>query len=311
MSRSNPGIKQLVSCNAGTLATTPAGILCMSGIRNNGTFKRTAYKPIKDVLNGSWRNKENFRIEIETLQSTMYALDTTLDFLNLGCDTQLIDYDGNCYKFTGDSALGLEFEYLIDGDKRVLKHIYEAAFPYADAKALIDAADSATPIAFSGITGRGEDQTKMRAPSFISFEFPKTTVVLTRRELGKRSYSFKSKSKKSEEDNTSQVDYISCEINLSFRNASVAEQILMMAKDNAPSLYIKEGNAGSFYDAFDFASGILTLDDEFEDSDEESNINLKFTRDIHKSDITFEYGAAKGGDAGDTSGLKGGTMKFG
>jgi hypothetical protein len=309
MSRSNPGIKQLVSCNAGTLSTTPVDPVA-SGIRNAGLFKRTAYKPVKDILNGSWRNKENFRIESETIQSTMLALKKSIDWLNLNCDTQMIDYNGNCYKFTGNNALGLEFEYNIDGDRRTLKHILEAAFPYADAKSMIDAADSETPVTFTGITGRGEDASKVRTPFFLAFEFPKSTTVLTRREIAKRSYSIKTKSKKSEEDNTSWVDYISFEVSLSFRNASIAKQVELMTKDNAPSLYIKEGNLGSCYDAFDFAAGMLTLEDEFEDTDEDSIITLKLVRDIHKSDISFLFGASYGGDASD-GGTKGGTMKIG
>lgn len=309
MSRSNPGIKQLVSCNLGTLDTTPVDAIA-SGIRNAGSFKRTAYKPVKDVLNGSWRNKENFRIESETLQSTMFALKKSIDWLNGNCDTQMIDYDGNCYKFAGNNVLNLDFEYLVDGDKRTLKHIYEAAFPFNDAKNLIDGADSETPVTFAGLTGRAEDQTKLRTPFFLAFEFPKATTVLTRREISKRSYSIKTKSKKSEEDNCSMVDYISFEISLSFRNALAAKQVEIMAKDNAPSLYIKEGNSGTFYDAFDFAAGVLTLEDEFEDTDDESIITLKLIRDVHKSDIAFQFGAAYGGDASD-NGTKGGTMRIG
>ena len=314
MAITNPGIKQIAMCDLGTLATTPNDVV-VSGIRNAATMKHSAFKPIKDAINGSWRGKKNINITSESIEATMFALKKHIEWLNGNCDVQVVRYASEnsspvVHTFDGSNVLGIDFEYLNDGDKITLKTILEAAFPYSEFVTLWDGADNATAVDV-GFAGRGETPANVRRPFFVAFESPKATTVLTRREIAKRSYSIKTKSKKSEEDNMSIVNYISFDIMLSFRNATIAKQLEIIAKDNAPSLYIKENNLGSFFDAFDFAAGVLTLDDEFEDGDDDAISTLHFTRDVHVSDITFNTDATHGGDATHLTGAEGGTMIIG
>jgi hypothetical protein len=326
MARSRPGIQQLVLLDAGTLATTPAGAISV-GLRNAVPVKRSAYKPVKDYLNRSFRNKVNFNIQAESLQPSPYVLSKLIGWLNGNVDVQAITRKQSAsadsedvWKFisqtvgsvTRDMKLGLDFEYLLTGDKRSVKLTLEAAFEYEVAKAFIDLADSASAVSLSGITGRGEDATKYKAPFFLAFESPAATSILTRDEIVERTYSFKTKNTKSDEDNRSLVDYLSCEITLKFRNASVANQVAVMAKDNLPSLLIKESNGGAYYDAYSFGAGSLSLEDEYDDSDEDRSLTLKFMGDVHVYDISFAFGDTNGGSAADTTGSlgTGGTVSF-
>lgn len=310
------GNHQFGLCDLGTLSTAPVDPIAI-GIRKAYGFKRSGYKQITDYLNRNWRNKKNFRAEAESLQPTMFMLKKMLEWVNGNCDAQIITKkqtaaasNGDVYKFIGNRVAGLDFELLYNSDLRSLKPIIEVALPYADALAFIDSADSEVPVALPGITGPGEDQDLFRRPYFLKFEAPDTTTILTAAEIVSRSYSMKTKSKKQAENNISIVDYVTFEINLKFRNASVAKEVEIMQKNNAPSLTIREGNNGSFYDEWKFAAGVITLDDEAEDTDEERALNLKFMADVFRFDIDFEFGAAFGGDVSD-GGTKGGTMLIG
>lgn len=314
---SKTGLEQIVLCDGGTIADTPPLQPMAMGIRAGASLKRSAYKPIKDYLNRSWRNKINFRVEAETFQPTMLMLKNMTRWLNGNVDVQVqsnlqasTDTYGDLYIFDVDNStnLGLDFELMFNADKRSIKATLEGALNYATAQALVDAADAGTtPYSFSGITGPGESQTYFRRPAFVALEAPKSTGIVLRDEIIERTYSIKTKSKKSVETNMSIVDYLTFEIMMKFRNASTAAQVAMMAKDNAPSLYIKELNAGAYYDAWDFAAGALTLDDEFEVTDEERSQTVKFVGDVFLFDISFSFGAAYGGTAGD-GGTLGGTM---
>jgi hypothetical protein len=293
------------------------------GIRGGASLKRGLYKPIKDSLSRSWRNMINFRVEAETYQPTMLMLKKMIEWLNGNVDAQILtnkqtsgasNGDVFIFKQTASTNLGLDFELMFNADKRSIKAILEGALNYADAETLIDAADSASPYTFTGvnITGAGENELFFRKPAFVQFEFPAAATVLYRDEIVERSYSIKTKSKKSVETNMSIVDYLSYEIMMKFRNASAAKQVEIMAKDNAPSIYIRENNAasdGSEWDAFWFAAGALTLDDEFEVNDEDRHQTLKFTGDVFLYNHVFTFSEVKGSPL--TDGTDGGTMFIG
>lgn len=315
---SKTGLKQLVLCDGGSLLTTPVNPTAM-GIRGPASLKHGNYKPIKDYLSRTWRNKINFRVEAETYQPTMLTLKNMISWLNGNCDAQITTNkqtsgasNGDVFQFgtIASTNLGLEFELMCNADKRSIKTILEGALNYAAAQSLIDAADSATPVNFSGITGAGDSEVFLRKPAFVAFEAPKATAIVLRDEIVERSYTIKTKGKKSVETNMLIVDYLTFEITMKFRNASIANQIAIMTKANAPSLYIKEQNNASFYDAWDFAAGVITLDPETEITDEDRVQTLKFMADVSLFDIAFSFGASFGGDATD-GGTKGGTMVIG
>jgi hypothetical protein len=316
MSISKAGLKQIVACNLGTLATVPVDPVAM-GIRKSAAMKRSHYKPLKDYLDGQFRNMMNFNIQLESMQSTMFLLKKMISWVDGNMDLQVITNaqtaggTGDVYKFNAGNNVGLDFEYLINSDGRVIKPTFEVALPWTTGQALVDAADSTVPMAFTTITHpRGEDETLLRKPFFVSFEAPTGTPVLTREEIVSRSYSIKTKSKKLEESNMTTVDYLIFELTLKFRNASVANQVIMLNKAQMPTIKLREQNEGAFYDEWQFGAGVLTLNDEFDDSDEDRAITLKFQRNVFIHDIAFLFGATYGGDVSDV-GIKGGTMTVG
>lgn len=317
MSISKAGLKQVVACNKGTLATTPVDPIAM-GIRKGATMKRSHYKPLKDYLDGQFRNMMNFNIQLESMQATMFMLKKMLDWVDGNMDLQVITNPqaaggtGDVYKFNSGNEMGLDFEYVINSDGRTIKPTFEIALPWTTGQTLVDSADSTTPITFPTITHpRGEDEALLRKPFFVSFEAPTGTPVLTRNEIVSRSYSIKTKTKKLEESNMTTVDYLIFELMLKFRNASVAKQVEILSKDQMPTIKLREQNNAAFYDEWQFNNGVLTLNDEFDDSDEDRAITLKFQRNVFIYDISFLFGATYGGDAADTTGIKGGTMKVG
>ncbi|MCZ7608909.1 MAG: hypothetical protein M5U17_01975 [Ignavibacterium sp.] len=316
MAISKAGLKQIVACDKGTLSTTPVDPIAM-GIRKGAVMKRSHYKPLKDYLDGQFRNMMNFNIQPETMQATMFLLSKMLEWVDGNMDLQVITNPqaaggtGDVYKFVSGNEVGLDFEYVINSDGRTIKPTFEVALPWAAGQTLVDGADSAAPVTFASITHpRGEDEALLRKPFFVSFEAPSGTPILTRNEIVSRSYSIKTKSKKLEESNMTTVDYLIFELTLKFRNASVAKQIEILNKDQMPTIKLREQNNSTFYDEWQFNSGVLTLNDEFEDSDEDRAITLNFQRNVFIYDIAFEFGTGKGGDATD-AGTKGGTMKVG
>lgn len=313
---SKSGNHQFGLCDLATLVTTPNDPIAM-GIRGPYAMKTSAYKAIKDYLQRTWRNGINFRTEVETHQPTMFMLSKLIEWLNGNVDAQIITKkqtsgasNGDVYKFIGNNKAGLDFELMFNSDKRSIKVILERALAYTAAQTFIDSADSETPVALPGITGPGEDQALFRRPSFVKFEAPDATTILTAEEIVSRSYSIKTKSKKQDETNMSIVDYLTFELIMKFRNASVAKHVEIMSKNNAPSLTIRELNEGAFYDEWKFNAGVLTLDHELDDNDEDRSLTLKFMADVFLFDVAFQFGAAYGGDATD-GGTKGGTMVIG
>lgn len=311
---SRAGLKQIVLCDSGTLLTTPANALA-AGLRNSAAMERVPFKEVKDYRNRVLKNMIDFKIEWESLQPTMLMLKSLTGWLNLNCDAQVVTVaqfaggSGDVYQFCGANKAGLDFEYMITADKRSVKPTLEVAMEYDRAKIFIDGADSTAQVSFASITGDGSDFTRYRAPYFISFEAPKTTALFSSADLVERSYSIKTKNKKSIY-NASIVDYLTFEFTITARDATVAKQIEIISKDISPAVYVKEQNSGSFYDAFDFNSGVLTLHDEFKDGDDDRNLKLTFGADVPVGDISFQFGAAYGGDSSD-GGAKGGTMRIG
>lgn len=318
MPTSRAGLKQIVLMDAGTLATTPVSPLAM-GLRGEASMAITPHKPITDYRGRQLRNMINFKVEAKSYQPTMQLLKALINWTNMNADAQIVTVPQSaggsvdCYKFVSDKKLGIGFEYLISADERSLKVILERAMEYERAKTFIDAADSETPVAITGLASpnsEGVDQAKYRAPYFLAFETPKATAPFTIDDIIERSLSIKTASKKSAY-NTDIVDYLEIELILKVSDASVAKLITQMSKDMSTTIYMKEQNTGSFYDAFDFNANVLTQTDEFSIGDDERAITMKFSGKVPVYDVTFQFGATYGGDAADTVGAKGGTMKFG
>ena len=317
MSISRAGLKQIVTCDAGTLAGTPGNPIAI-GLRSAATMEIAGHKEVEDYRGRKLRNMKNFKIEAESLQPTMKMLERMKYWTNLNCDLQVITRPqingaSDVYQFVGDNKLGLDFEYMVSGDKRSLKATYEGAMEYERAQELIDGVASVDPIVFADISGEGQDFTKYRVPFYLSFKAPQSEDLiseLSKGEIKERSYSIKTKNQKTVY-NASIVDWLTFEFSIEVLNASVASQIEVMSKSMIPSILIKERNSGEYYDAFDFNAGTLALTEVYSDSDENRSLKMTFAGDVHISDITFAYGDGNGGATGDTDGETGGTMKIG
>jgi hypothetical protein len=256
-------------------------------------------------------------ITFESLQATMKYLNSLFTHMNLGCDVQLMtdkqsftSGSEDVFKFISSSLLlGLEFEYLISMQRRSVKETLKGAADYATVKTLIDGADSATAIALNG-SGQigGEDVSLQRPVKFLAVEVPKTTALFDPGELEDFKYSMKT--------NTSEnaygqplVESISHKIEIIMRNAGIDKIVELLGKDLDASVLIKLGNAGAYYDAFDFQPGALHsyVDPDFEDK-RISKITLEGK--VQPFEHEFQVGATYGGIDADL-GLNGGTLKIG
>jgi len=305
------GLKQIVLCNAGTLLTTPSYPLAI-GLRGPASMEITPFKEVKDYRDRNLRNMLNFKIEAESLHTTMQYLRKAIDWAKNNCDAQIITNENEVYQFSSNINLGLDFEYLLTQDKISLKLILEGAFPYNDAKVIINSASLNTQISFIGITGEGANFLYYRSPHLITLEAPKTDSLFSSlRDLSEINLSIKTKNKKNIY-NISIVDYVTFELKISSRESSISKIVEHLAKDISPSILIKKMNwTTNYYDAFDFAANVLTIRNEFKNSDDDRLLTVIFSGDVPINDIEFLFGSGNGGDATDTEGKLGGTMKVG
>jgi hypothetical protein len=307
-------LKQIGFCNVGTLATTPGDPLLI-GFRKGASLEITPHKDIKDHLNKSFRNMINFKAEAESLQPSMRLISKMHAWVNQLADIQIMTNpqsssadSEDVVKFVGDYLAGIDWELNISHEMRSLKVTSEAAFEYTAAQTFIDTFDSAAPVSLG--TGEGGDLSLYRAPSFLACEYPTGTALFAKGDITDRKLTIKTKGKKTT-NNQSIVDYLSILLELTARDAGVAKMITEMTKAMSGAILLKELNTGAFYDAFAFAANVLNVRDELRIGDDDRTLKVILEGDVPIWDIDFTFGAAYGGDAGDTTGLKGGTITIG
>ena len=311
-----PGIKQIGKCNIGTLATTPAGI-ALVGIRDKATMKFSPYKTSKDVKDRQGRNMLQASLDYESLQPTMLYLKSLFTHMNLGCDVQIMSEkqsftsgSEDVFKFVSSSLLlGLGFEYMISMEKRSVKEQLKGAADYAVVNTLLDSGDSETPVALNG-TGNvsGENEDLRRRVNFLAVEAPQATALFEDGELEDLKYSMKANTYENAYGQLC-VDWITHKLEITMRNAAIAKIVELLGKDINASALIKLGNAGSYYDAFDFAAGAVNnyVETDFEDK---RISKITFEGKVRPYEHDFLFGATYGG-ALDDLGLNGGTLKIG
>jgi len=317
MSTSLAGIRQIGLCNLGTLLTTPVDPIVL-GIRAAAPFAITPFKPIKDYRNRSFRNMQNFKQAGESLQPTMRMISKLHAWLNGNADIQIITNKQNSnagsedvFQFVGDNLLWLEYLLAMDATKRSVNVTVEGALPHDDAQTLIDGSDSVTPVDLGAGVSEGGDLSKFRSPYMMALEYPQGTPMFAKGDLVSRKFEMKVKVKKSDETNTSGISFYQFKLEITGREASIAKIIADYGKSMSGNMLWKEKNTGAFYDAFDFAPGVVGVEDEVTIDDEQRIKKVTLNGDCPITDVSFLFGAAYGGDAGDTTGLKGGTMKIG
>lgn len=313
---SKAGLKQIVICDAGSMATAPVNPMAI-GLRDKASLEMAYFKEGKDYRDRILRNMINFKADVETLQPNLKLLKSLIGWADANCDVQMLTNpqtatagSNDCFKFTGDKAIGFNFEYLMTGDKRSCKIGFERALEFEPAKTFIDTADSETPIAFAGITNDGADFTAYRPSYYAAFEAPKNTALFSAADIVERTLSIKSKGKKLQY-NIDKIDYLTLTLTIKGRSAAIARIMTALNGSMSPSIYWKENNAPTFFDAFDINAGVLTQKEDVKIDDEDRVLSLTFAGDIPVFDVAFFFGATYGGDVSDTTGVKGGTVKIG
>lgn len=314
---SRAGIKQLLLCDLGTLSSSPANAVVM-GLRNSCTMEISPYKPVKDYRGRELPNMDNVKVESETFQPSLRILKKLIDFTNHNCDAQITSVkqnssaaDGDVYRFEGVNSPGIDFELLYSAEKRIIRVTLERAYPNEVLDGMLNVFESQAQIILPSLSNQeGVDYTRYRTPYSLAVESPLSVSICSGADFESRKLSIKTKGKKSA-FNSSFVDYLTVNMELVTRDASIARLITQRNKGISPALLWKESNGGSFYDAFEFSAGVLAQNSEFKNSDNERSLKIIYEADIPVYDFLFEFGAGKGGDETDTEGIKGGTVKIG
>ncbi|MFZ5986925.1 MAG: hypothetical protein ACOYWZ_07360 [Bacillota bacterium] len=314
MSYAAAGLKQIVMCDKGTLATTPVDPIAL-GIRKDAVLTINHFKQVEDYRKRKLRNMLNFKLEGETMQPTIFTFKKMIDWLNGNVDLQVVTQNQSTsakdvWKFNAGKELGIDFDWTYNQDGRSCKITFERAFPYSDGVTFIDAADSNTAVTFAGITDDGTDLTLYRGSSPDKFEKPAATSLGSSSLVTVRSMNIKTENKKSI-DNLSLVDNLMITLEMTGREAAISDFVTRLNKGMLDGVVFQEKNSGTYYDKFDFNSLVLSQTDEFVINDEERTLKIVLEGRVPIYAVSFLYGTGNGGDVADTKGTTGGTVKFG
>jgi hypothetical protein len=314
---SRAGIKRIALCDLNGLAGTP-GHVEFFGL---GGEKAVDFKPFKQTdifpeMKG--RNMEEHIITGESEQASMRMIKNMIGYLNFNCDTEVVTAKQSAaansedvFKYAGDDCLGLMFKYESTREKQRLTPTLNRAFEYDYSKSLKDAAQTATPVTFAGISDFGGKDFSLRsAPNTLSVKSGSTELFT---QMGIRSRSLKLETIDSSKNqfNMPEVDLLKVTIELIANEASISKIVAVMGYNNSSVIKWRETTSGLLYKEFDFNVGTLTQSEEEPLHDKDRSMKLVYEGGIWIYDHTFEFGTGKGGAADDTTGITGGTMKFG
>src|SRR5690606_3899555 len=125
------GLYRLMMCSAGTLSTTPAGVVLLGSREDDAAFDITAFQP--GMSRGrKYRNKLNYRIFAKSKQFRLRELDWLLNHIKNGFDAQVVGEpesgiaSGGIFNFpAATKQLGVDFVYRLNGNKRECEVILE------------------------------------------------------------------------------------------------------------------------------------------------------------------------------------------
>lgn len=311
------GLQQIVACDAGTLLTTPTGAVAM-GFGKGRELKVTDFRTDKAWPNIPTRNMKNLAVQGESFQPTMFMLKKTFDFLNGGCDLQVMSPKQSASsgsedvaQFVGNYLMGLGFEFTIAHDKRTMKWMFERALEYTAYQTFIDLWDSAAAVSLTGVTDtdvEGKNYDYRRWPKLLAIEAPSgASIALADYQRLERKVVLKSKGFKNEQ-NQDVVNYYTATIEIVGTGQQVADLVTLAGKAETPSVLIKEGNAGAYFDQLVIPAFKLGITDEFTIGDDKRESRIKLEGDLSIYQHAFTYGTGNGGAVGDTTGVTGGTM---
>jgi len=316
------GLKQMLACDVGTLnavlPAVPTGAVAM-GFSFDRSLEIKDHKTAKAYPNIQLRNMKKFSAQGESTQPTLFMLKKSFDFLNGNADLQAVTPKQNASAnsedvaaFVGNYLMGLMFELTIAHDKRTMKWMWERAMEYENYQTFIDTFDSTAIVTVAGVTDtdiEGKNYSYRRSPKFLAIEAPSgVSIALNNYDRIERKITIKSKELLKNEYEQSIVDKFTIEIEIVGTGMQVADLVTLAAKAETPSVLIKEGNAGSYFDQLVIPAYKLGITDEHKIGDDVRESRIKLAGDISLFDKTFTYGTGNGGAADDTTGVTGGTL---
>ncbi len=317
------GIDQIVFCKKGTLLAvlpaTPTNVIA-GGLR--GKTKLT----IKDVGNNDESRGRFMEIgKLFTLDETPLYQPSLLNLMNIisqylpdgGADAEIkmrpqsSGVDGGCFQFSGagttNQHLGIGFKYELSKKRRALLIKGMLQLNPTLAAALVNAADSNTPVTFSGVTNYGIDETKRRFP-WINF----TNSIFGYNEI--LDYSLILESVKDSENDLNEREIsqmVKATLTYKFNSATIANLVSRMAEAEGLAINFQEDTsaASATYEKFVFNQYVLHKEATAELGDDVGNDTLVYSGLIPIGNISAAYTALVGGGTS-ADGTEGGTITF-
>ena len=307
------GINQITLAEKGTALTTPALVTAL-GLRPSGALRFTPIDEINDYRNRKLRNRMNAEAKFKTYQPTFRQLKNIIGsyLVDLGADVEILAVpqssgaDGGCFQFFGDNALGVDFRFLQSNQERSLEYTLQRSFKYNDLKALIDAADSNTPVSW-GESNYGINASKLRTPWLKSVLIGGSEQFLKQDFVD---YSIEISPKFDVNlDNIPIINYINAKVEFTSRNATIPKIVSAMGNNISIAVTTQEDNTVSSgtYDKIVFNSGVLFQTEEIELGDDSRFIKMMFEGKFPLGNMAFTFGTGNG-DTVDALGQAGGTL---
>jgi|GEM_PF-2331721 len=302
------GFAQIAIMQAGTLNTTPVGVVVL-GITQNENLQTSRHRGIRiDYLDYELPNYENLMLSAATVQGNLYMFDKLVSYRGGNCDIQIITGEGKVFKFLAASnPLGIEPKLAYSKDSRLITVDIEGAFPRDVWTSILNAATSNTAVDLGFNPVSGKDFTKQRLAYPKATESPIGTAI--NGSIIERTITIEPKRKAKTINNISLYDKLTATITLQIEDITLADYIIQRNKGTSPSLLFKEGNSETTYDAFSFAEGVLVQDCNINVTGEKAQMDIIYKGAFNISKMTLLSGTNNGGSAAD-GGISGGTLQI-
>jgi hypothetical protein len=301
------GINQVALAD---LSSQPTGEVLL-GLRPKGQFVFTE-EPVMDYRDRPLQNRFNFRGEFGHFQPTLDDLNSAVGqwCVDGGVDAEILATphqggaaaSGGCFQFFGANGMGYDFEWIMSNDDRQMKHILEySPQGYAAGKAIIDAADSNTPVTWTG-TNYGIVTGQHRSPYIadLTAGAPHELARLLSYNLTLKSVGVK------DLYNRTQCNYINAKLEFVTRKAKIADIVTQLGYDMSLAVTFQEYNlTTTYYDKFIFNAGVLMKTSETTIGDDERLLKLTYEGSFPLANMSIDTSESEGGDDADAT--KGGT----
>ena len=307
------GIAQIGVTAPGTLNGTPTGVVLM-GLASNQSFT-TEDTMVTKIERDDYEipHQKLLTFSADTIQPSLYAFMTLLSYRGGNCDVQAILENGMVYKFlAATNPIGITPVLYLDDESRTIKVKVKASFPVAVWQAMELVAASASAINL-GTPQSGRDSAKIRKSSPLFTQSPSTAEMFSN--YSKRTMEISPAVKGTCHPGAKQswnIDLFDrMQVNGVFQTEDATKQLLynQEAKGMFPELWLKDANAGSYFDLLKFEAGCLQQKVKLDNNDTKAVLTATYKARVPIEKITLGVGAANG-DSVDGTGVDGGTLTF-